>query len=253
MITEFFLGIGSYFRAYQLIQTYRLGRYFIVPAIWSAIILSTLFVSIFYFFAIPLGSLVASWLTWIPWDAVDRFLANHAVWVGGVLIGLLGLIVVKNLLMAIMSPFMSPLSERVEQILTGGDPATSISGSRILYEFLRGLRLAVGNLIRELLWTLLWLCLGLFPLLTWLSPVLIFMTQSYFAGFGNLDYTMERHLSRTESRRFVRRHRGLAVGNGVPFMLLIFIPVLGLILAPPLATVAGTIVTVKRLDTNQQK
>ncbi|HPR00216.1 MAG: EI24 domain-containing protein [Lewinellaceae bacterium] len=247
MFSDFFGALAAYFRAYSMIRDYRLGRYFIGPAIWSALILSALFGLMLYFLAVPLGTLVVGWLTWLPWDAVDRFLANHAVWVGGVLIGLLGVIVLKNLLMAVMSPFMSPLSERVEQILTGSDPDTTFSGKRVVYEFIRGLRLAVGNLIRELLWTLAWILLGLVPVVNLLSPVLIFLTQSFYAGFGNLDYTMERHLKRKASRQFIREHRGLALGNGIPFMLMLFIPVIGLMIAPPLATVAGTIASVKRL------
>ncbi|MCB0602206.1 MAG: EI24 domain-containing protein [Saprospiraceae bacterium] len=247
MLTEFFGALAAYFRAFRLIREYRLGRYFIGPAIWSAIILSTLFGLMLYFLSKPVGTLVVGWLAWIPWDAVDRFLAEHAVWVGGALIGLLGVIVLKNVLMAVMSPFMSPLSERVEQILTGSDPDTSFSGKRLVYEFVRGLRLAVGNLFRELLWTLLWLFVGLIPVVNVLSPVMIFLTQSFYAGFGNLDYTMERHLKRKESRQFILDHRGLALGNGIPFMLMLFIPVIGLMIAPPLATVAGTLSAVKRL------
>lgn len=247
MLTEFFGALAAYFRAFRLIREYRLGRYFIGPAIWSAIILSTLFGLMLYFLSIPVGTLVVGWLAWIPWDAVDRFLAEHAVWVGGALIGLLGVIVLKNVLMAVMSPFMSPLSERVEQILTGSDPDTSFSGKRLVYEFVRELRLAVGNLFRELLWTLLWLFVGLIPVVNVLSPVMIFLTQSFYAGFGNLDYTMERHLKRKESRQFILAHRGLALGNGIPFMLMLFIPVIGLMIAPPLATVAGTLSAVKRL------
>lgn len=247
MVLEFFSALLAYLKGLGLIRSHHLTRYFIVPAIWSSLILTTLFAATLYFFAAPLGALVAGWLTWIPWDAADRFLAGHTIWIGGLLIGLLGIIVLKNLLMAIMSPFMSPLSQEVEQLLTGSDPETSFSGNRLVYEFVRGLRLAVGNLFRELAWTMLWLALGLIPVLGWIAPVLIFLTQSYFAGFGNLDYTMERHLSRRQSRQFIREHRGMALGNGIPFMLLLFVPVIGFMLAPPLATVAGTISSIRKI------
>jgi CysZ protein len=68
--------------------------------------------------------------------------------------------------------------------------------------------------------------------------VFIFVTQAYYAGFGNLDFTLERHFRVRESVRFVRRNRGLAIGNGTVYLLLL-LSVVGFLVALPLATVAG--------------
>jgi len=62
-----------------------------------------------------------------------------------------------------------------------------------------------------------------------------------------MDYTLERHFSIGESVRFVRANRWLAVGNGAVFMLILMTGI-GFLLAPPLATVAATIETAKRLE-----
>ncbi|HFB99615.1 MAG TPA: hypothetical protein ENJ53_02310 [Phaeodactylibacter sp.] len=77
--------------------------------------------------------------------------------------------------------------------------------------------------------------------------ILIFLIQAYYAGFGNLDYTLEGHYSVRESNRFVKEHRWLAIGNGTMFLLLLGTGV-GFLVAPPLAAVAGAIETVKRVE-----
>ncbi len=71
--------------------------------------------------------------------------------------------------------------------------------------------------------------------------------QSYYAGFGNLDFALERHYRYADSVRFVQRNRALALGNGAVFMLLLF-TFAGFLVALPLGTVAATIETVKRVD-----
>jgi CysZ protein len=57
-----------------------------------------------------------------------------------------------------------------------------------------------------------------------------------------LDYSCERNkLSPSESIAFIGRHKGLAVGNGMVFYLMHFIPVIGWVLAPAYAVIAATI------------
>jgi CysZ protein len=57
-----------------------------------------------------------------------------------------------------------------------------------------------------------------------------------------LDYSCERHrLSPAESINFISKHKGLAIGNGLVFYLMHFVPFLGWVLAPSYAVVAATI------------
>jgi CysZ protein len=62
-----------------------------------------------------------------------------------------------------------------------------------------------------------------------------------------MDFTMERHLSVKSSIAFIRDNRGLAIGNGLVFIVMLMIPIFGLLLAPPLAVIAATIGTVRKL------
>ena len=108
--------------------------------------------------------------------------------------------------------------------------------------------LNLGNLFRELSYTLLLLLLGLIPLFAPFTALAILGVQAYYAGFGNLDYTLEKFYDSREARRFAQRYRYLAIGNGLVFLGLLALPIAGLFLAPALSTVAATLATLKRVD-----
>ena len=72
-----------------------------------------------------------------------------------------------------------------------------------------------------------------------------------------MDYTLERHFKVKESVRFVKQNRGVAIGNGIVFMLMLLVPVIGIILVLPLSVTASTTQTValiqkaKNLNTSE--
>jgi len=68
-----------------------------------------------------------------------------------------------------------------------------------------------------------------------------------------MDYVNERRrLSIRKSVTFVREHAGFAIGNGFVFSLMFIIPYdIGVILAPVLAVVAGTIGMHELVDLNK--
>ena len=113
---------------------------------------------------------------------------------------------------------------------------------------IRGLRIAIRNLFRELLLSIPILLLGLIPIIGIFSTVLLFLMQAYFAGFGNMDYTLERHFNYKESVAFVKRNRGVAIGNGIIFMLFLLIPVIGVILVLPFSVTAASSETIQRFN-----
>ena len=149
--------------------------------------------------------------------------------------------------MALSAPFMNPVSEKIETHITGHSNHSHRDTS-FVQQLWRGVRINVRNLSMELLLTFPILLLGLIPIIGIFSTVLLFLVQAYYAGFGNMDYTLERHFKYNQSIQFVRKHRGLAIGNGIVFMLFLLIPIIGVILVLPLSVTAASQKTVEALQ-----
>ena len=141
---------------------------------------------------------------------------------------------------------MSPLSEKLENGLLLHEPNARFSAGKVLKEGARGAAIALRNLTKELFYTLMLFVVSFIPGLALVTTPLIYLVQSYYAGFGNMDYYLERHYSIRNSVYFVRQYRWAAITNGALFLLLLLIPIVGLFLAPFMCTIAATVVSVDR-------
>lgn len=242
MIKNFFIGLSAYGRALRLISSLGLWSYFLIPALIS-LALAALIFGLAWNMGDDLGGFL---INWYPWQTGAETIAGVGNVLGTVLIIVLGLILYKNLVMALASPFMSQMSERIERRISPTYVSASFSSGRMVREILRGLRIALRNITREIFFTILLILLGLIPFFSPFVAVAIFLVQSYYAGFGSMDYTLERHCNVRESIQFVRRYRGIALGNGAVFILLLMTGI-GFLFALPLSTAAATPVVVKRL------
>ena len=154
--------------------------------------------------------------------------------------------------MALSAPFMSPVSEKIEAHLTGVEPHNHRNTS-FKSQLWRGIRINISNLGKELLITLPILLLKFIPVVNIFSIALLFLVQAYYAGFGNMDYTLERHFKYRESVQFVKKYRGIAIGNGTVFILFLLIPVIGVILVLPMSVTASSISTVNLLKEEKSR
>lgn len=247
MFKDFFDGMGSYGKAWYIISKHNLWYYVIVPGVISVILGGSIAYAAyllhpdFSFFLTELYP--SSWWGYSIFESIASFF-------GGLILVVTGILTYRNLLIGFLSPFMSPLAARVQEIETGrvvyDPPFFSFTNLRLI---LRGLYFGLRNLVKELWYTGWLFLLGLIPVFGLAIPILIFLVQSFYAGFGNLDYTLEKFYDVKGSKRFSQKHRWLAVGNGTIFLLLLGVPVLGLFFAPALSTVAATLEAVKRVDT----
>jgi len=146
----------------------------------------------------------------------------------------------KYLWLIIGSPVFAYLSEKTESLLEGTD--YPFSWPQLLKDMLRGIKLALRNALWQTVYTVSILILSFIPVAGWIAPVVSLFVECYYYGFSMLDYSCERHkLSPSQSVTFISNRKGLAIGNGLVFYLMHFVPILGWVLAPAYAVVAATI------------
>ncbi|MCM4167964.1 Sulfate transporter CysZ [Arenibacter antarcticus] len=243
MIKHILSGIKAYSGTFKIISQLGLWKYFWIPILISMVTAAIIF-SLAYTLSDTIGGFISQVWPW-EWGKHTVFIISEVF--GGMLILVLGFILYKHLVMALSAPFMSPVSEKIEAHLLGKE-AHSHRNTSFLQQLWRGLRINLRNLGMELLWTLPILLFSLIPIIGVVATFLLLLVQAYYAGFGNMDYTLERHFNYCDSVRFVKQNKGLAIGNGIVFMLFLFIPIIGVILVLPLSVTAATTRTVALLN-----
>ncbi|MCR8667137.1 EI24 domain-containing protein [Aestuariibaculum sp. M13] len=242
MIKNIVSGIRAYFGAFGLISKLNLWKYFTIPMLISFITAVFIGVSA-YGLSDNIGAFISK--LWV-WEWGKETFTTIGNIIGGLVIIILGLILYKHVIMALSAPFMSPVSEKIETHLLGSDKTYRITS--FTEQLWRAIRINLRNLFMELLITIPLLILSFIPVIGIIFTILIFFIQAYYAGFGNMDYTLERHYKYKESLNFVKRNRGLAIGNGIIFILFLLIPFIGVILVLPLSVTAASVKTIEALQ-----
>jgi CysZ protein len=248
MLQNIISGMKAYFGVFDLISKLKLWKYFIIP-----MIISVVTATIIGFSAYGLSDNIGNFITkiWV-WDfgkETFNFISNF---IGGLIILILGLIVYKHVVLAFSAPFMSTVSEKIEIHVNGSLKHTHRKTS-FQEQLWRGIRINIRNLLKEILITMPILLLKFIPVVNIFSTILLFLVQAYYAGFGNMDYTLERHLNYRESINFIAKNKGVSIGNGIVFMLCLLIPVLGIIIVLPLSVTAASLKTVALLNKEDER
>ena len=242
MLKQILVGIKAYTDSFGIISRLQLWSYFVIPILISLATAILIGFSAYAWSDNITDYIISLFPSWEP----PAWLRTLEIFFFGALILLLGLILYKHIVMALSAPFMSPVSEKIEAHFYG-QLHSEHRTTNFTQQLWRGVRINLRNLLKELLLSIPVLLFGLIPVVGLLSAGLLFMIQAYYAGFGNMDYTLERHFNYKESVKFVGQRKGLAIGNGIVFMLLFLIPVLGVILVLPLSVVAATKVTLEEI------
>lgn len=234
-------------QALILLFRLRLWKYFAIP-ILIALLTAVAIVSLAWGLSGMVGGLIAE--AWI-WEWGASTIRSLAQLIGGLIVAALGLVVYKHIVLALASPFISSVSEKIEAHLYPGPhqyrDTTNAS------QLVRGIKINLRNLCWEIGLTITLLLIGLIPVVGIISAALIFLIQAYYAGFGSMDCTLERHYGFRESVRFVKNNRGAAIGNGIIFTLLLFIPFIGIILVLPVSVTAASVSTLNLINGAEPK
>ena len=244
VLKEIIIAVQSFFDAHHFIRTHRLWKWILMPGVLYAL----LFITGLYFFwqstsdAVLLITKALGVEDWLRQQRSEllRFLFIMAELIVRIVLMLFYFSLFKYLFLIIGSPLFAYLSERTESILEGRD--FPFSARQLAKDAWRGVQVAVRNTLWQTVYIVALLLLSFVPVVGWIAPVISLFVECYYYGFSMLDYSCERaKLPPAQSIRFIGRHRGLAIGNGLLFYIMHIVPVLGWVLAPAYAVVAATL------------
>jgi CysZ protein len=147
------------------------------------------------------------------------------------------------IIIMLMSPVFAILSEKTEEILTGNK--YPFNGDQLMRDVARGVMVAMRNMLIEVGYLIVFFIVGFIPVIGQFAAIALFLISSYFYGFAFIDYTNERRrLSISQSVKFIREHKGMAIGNGFVFALAMLIPFCGTTIAGFVAIVSVVAATI---------
>jgi len=244
LLKEIVIAIDSFFKAHHFIRKHRLWKWIIIPGFFYML----LFIVGMYVFwqssnaviSYTTGTLgIDKWVHRQDSDLLSFIFLMSEMMVRLILI-FFYFSLFKYLFLILGSPVFAYLSEKTESIIEGRE--FPLSFIQLLNDIFRGIRLALRNTLWQAVFTISILILSFFPVVGWVTPVIMLFVECYYYGFSMLDYSCERHkLSPSESIEYITRHKGLAIGNGMMFFLMHLIPFAGWMLAPAYAVVAATL------------
>jgi CysZ protein len=173
---------------------------------------------------IPLIGKVLSWILIAPIDLIQFILIQ----------------VLTFIVLTLLSPVNTFLSERIEFQLTGKKFPFSIS--IILRDVWRMLRVVTYLLLLEFFFLFMyWLVLGWYNPINWFDDLVFFCIAAFFYGISFFDYSFERHgLGLSKTMRYAKSNLWLMLFSGGFFLVIFSIPVAGIIIAPVILTISTT-------------
>lgn len=252
-------GIKAYGEATRLLFSGRFGYFLLFPVL----VIIVLFVAGNYAVSYVGGGLsdtveqqIMEWVSGISWLS----------WVSGT-VGFIVRLIVRVMyyilfisfggyvVMVVMSPVYSWLSERTEAHLSGNEYPFHFG--QLIWEIGRGIVISLRCMLFQFILTILLLLLSFIPLVGLVTPVLTFGVSAYFYGFAFMDYAVERKRFRVkESVRYMRHNAGMVVAIGAVFTLALMIPFIRVIVCSfvsLLSVIAGTVVVNESLNKKSEK
>jgi len=251
ILKDFQIAISSYGKALDFIFRHKLQKAFLVPLVLSIILLISGFSLVGILNELLWERLELWWDpdSWDFWGAslISGFLSVLIWLVMRILFFFIYAFIGGYLILIIMAPLLAYLSEKTESIILGTD--YPFSWIQLLKDMWRGILLAIRNFAIEIGLTILLFFLSFIPFVGFGTAPILFLISSYFYGFSFMDYTAERRKMKVrESIDFVKRNKGLAVGNGAVFAMVLLIPFIGVSIASFLAIISSVAASISILQ-----
>lgn len=225
----------GYSESFSIIERKELKLFYMLPGL-----LSLLLIFLLYYLSsrisFSLFNQLGSAINLQEYSKLAYYLLKILV---AVIVFLVYFLIYKGLILVLLSPFLSYISEQVEEDKTGIESNFSLKQN---IKFIgRGIVVSSKYLLFEISGTILILLLGFLPLVNLLTPGLLILLQGFFAGASIIDYTLERRgMNSTQSLVFVKRNFLFTALNGIIFILFFMLPLIGMFMAPLVSCVAIT-------------
>jgi CysZ protein len=227
------------------------GRWFgfgLLPALVTLVLYGAALGSLGYFTADLAGwasSLARGW--GLPWEDAFGVVFVVLVWAAALMLAAVTFAAVTLL---VGDPFYEKLSERVEETEGGCPDGPDLPLWRELWDSLRD---SLFVLWRVLLFAVPLFFLGFLPFVGQsVIPALGFCVSGFFLTLELASVAMERRgIPVRERLRMLRRRKALALGFGVPLVLLFLVPLAAVLLMP--GAVAGAALLVRDLTGEGQE
>ena len=244
MLKEIIIALESYIKAHHFVTKHKLWKWIIIPGILYTLLFCT---GLYFFWESSTTAVdklskfigVARWL-----HHQQNTILNFFFIMGNMMVTIVLLFfyfsLFKFIILIIGSPLFSYLSQLTEALINGKEYEFKLD--QLLKDMRRGIRLALRNSLWQTVYTISILILSFIPMAGWITPVISAFVECYYYGFSMLDYSCQRHqLSPPATIAYISQHKGLAIGNGMVFYGMHFVPILGWVLAPSYAVIAATI------------
>ena len=225
-------GLKSYSQAHQWLKDTGRLKWLFIP-----LVIATLLFPIYVYgvYHATTGSL--NWLVnYFNWDAYSwGYWLSFPIVIITVLF--LGYIILKNLIMVLCVPLNAYLADQMMDDLLG-KPIQEIP---LIKSILRALVMTLIAVVIGLISAVILLAIGFIPVVgAVISLILGIIIQGFLAGVGFLDPVFERlHYPASQSFKRCIRLIPQVESQGIPFVLLFQIPILGWALAPTYGTLSG--------------
>jgi len=227
ILQGFWIGVGAYKQAWNLLFSSGFRHFLVFPVFfllllfWGGEWLTSLVgTEITEWLGIKITAWVGeiAWLEWL--GKVSGFFVRFML---KLLYFFLFLTFGGYIVLVVMSPVFSWLSEKTEGELTGTSYPFSIR--QLLWEVCRGIVIALRNMLFQCFFSFIILLCSFIPVVGLLTPVALFFLSAYFYGFSFVDYAVERkRYNVKKSVRYMNRNAGMVAGVGTVFALSLLIP-----------------------------
>ena len=234
LFNDFSTALSSYSESFKFIKVNKMRKFFIFPILLNII---------FYFFGfLALGELtdqLIAWLeglintdTWNFWgsEALGKSVEFLLSFILKVLSFLILVFLGGHVVLILLSPVLAYISEQAEQVLENNEYPFNFK--QFVADIVRGVLISLRNFAIELGFIVICFFVSFIPLVGLLTAPFLFFISAYYYGFSFIDYNLERRRYRLKhSVSFMKRNKGLVIGNGFIYALVLFIPIVGVSLA----------------------